>query len=142
MDEKPRMMIDYFVRKNQKPIEHEETLYCSALGCVPVRTPAKDAQIQAINVLAKECYDIAEEHGWWDEHRTFGDLIALVHTELSEALEAFRDDRLDDIPEELADVVIRIFDMSHQRGFNIGEVINLKMEKNRRRPYRHGGKKL
>ena len=41
--------------------------------------------------LQREAHAIAKDHGWWDEERTFGDLIALVHSELSEALEAYRE---------------------------------------------------
>ena len=41
--------------------------------------------------LQKEAHAIAKEKGWWNQERTFGDLIALVHSELSEALEAYRE---------------------------------------------------
>ena len=39
-----------------------------------------------INELTKEVHDNAVNHGWWEEERSFGDLIALCHSELSEAL--------------------------------------------------------
>ena len=37
---------------------------------------------------AREIHEIAVEHGWWDEERSFGEIVALCHSELSEALEA------------------------------------------------------
>ena len=80
--------------------------------------------------LQVEAHAIAKEKGWWDEERTFGDLIALVHSELSEALEAYRrnvpwtgirnsDGSLEGVPYELADVVIRIADMAEWYGVDL-----------------------
>ena len=79
--------------------------------------------------LQKEAHAIAKDHGWWDEERTFGDLIALVHSELSEALEAYRVCGIVDCPHEhtegagvaseLADVVIRVADMAEWHGETI-----------------------
>ena len=84
-----------------------------------------------IRELQEEAHAIAKDHGWRDEERTFGDLIALV---LSEALEAYREygnttnawmelvdeDSDDRIPvgvgHELADVVIRVADMAEWYG--------------------------
>lgn len=117
------------------------------------RRPPAGAQptpdfVEAFNAVAAEQHAIAVEHGWWESKRNFGELVALMHSELSEALEAERhgNPQSDHIPsfsgveEEFADVIIRIMDAANGRGLRVAEALLAKMEFNRGRPHRHGGK--
>jgi NTP pyrophosphatase (non-canonical NTP hydrolase) len=83
--------------------------------------------------------------GWWDgisadDLNVVGTKIALVHSEVSEALEGFRKDKMDEhLPlrknaeVELADAIIRILDLSGACGFDMKGAIEEKLEYNRNR---------
>jgi len=93
-----------------------------------------------INQLCKEAYETAKSKGWHDEPRETGTLLALIHAEVSEALEADRKGDSENFSEELADVCIRIFDLCGLKGINLEKAILKKMEFNKTRSYKHGGK--
>jgi hypothetical protein len=105
----------------------------------------------AIEALCHICREDAVANGWWQSDRNEAELIALMHSELSEALESVRAKEPDlyydanGKPEgklsEYADVLIRIFDAVGPDGAeSLAEAVVKKIEFNRTRGHRHGGK--
>ena len=110
---------------------------------------AKDLTISEI---VTEAHGTAVDKGWWPESAptNVAEKIALMHSELSEALEAYRSNRMEPsvgpcgkpegVASELADVIIRIADFCGHYRVDLSAAIAEKMEYNKTRPYRHGGK--
>lgn len=101
-----------------------------------------------LNTLAQQIMDINTEKGFNDRPLNVGETIALMHSELSEALEADRKDLMDDkLPHrtgcevEMADAIIRILHFSARKGYDIQGAVMEKIAYNKTRPHMHGGKK-
>lgn len=134
--------------------------------------------------MQAEVHDNSKAHGWWEESdRILAQVegtdavraisinetaakLALIHSEVSEALEALRDGdppsqkignrevtayyvglpdkvrALSQLEEELADVVIRCMDLAGRHGLRLASAIAAKHAYNKGRPYKHGGKRL
>jgi hypothetical protein len=107
---------------------------------------------RVVQYLIDESHNTAKEKGWWSERdRNIGEQLALMHSELSEALEEWRSGA--DIKEiiyekskpcgftiELADLLIRVFDTVGRYELPLIEALIVKMKYNKTRPYRHGNK--
>ena len=99
--------------------------------------------------LEQEASEISASKGFENKRsENFGQIIALMHSELSEALEGARhgnppSDHIHQysaIEEEFADVVIRIMGCAYDRGYDVAGAILEKIEFNRNREYKHGSK--
>ena len=101
-----------------------------------------------ISEIQEKVHKTAVEHGWWERPRPVGEVLMLMVTELSEAMEAYREGNpaSEKIPgyskleEELADVIIRVLDFAGSEKLDIEGAVKAKMAYNETRPYRHGGK--
>lgn len=133
--------------------------------------------IEMFSMIQEACNKMAHSKGWYESQLEYlrkgmdfgiegkmqeddfkdeielaqdGTRIALMHSELSEALEGLRRGNghsyhipdFSAVEEEFADVIIRIMDVSQERGWKVAEALIAKMEFNATRPQRHGGKKF
>lgn len=106
----------------------------------------EDKLFQIVGVVSPQAIHLnAVGHGWYENPPSIPEKISLIHSEASEALEGYRNGVLEGEPgclsEELADVVIRCFDLAAADGLDIIAAIEKKHRKNIDRPYKHGGKR-
>ena len=101
-------------------------------------------------VSQKEIFEVAKDHGWWEGEQNIPEKLMLIVSELGEALEHYRErgvgffrdetGKPDGFGIELADAVIRIRDLSEYLHLDLEQLISVKHEYNKTRPYRHGNK--
>lgn len=103
-----------------------------------------------LNELGKEIIEINTANDWkvtkpsdWSENEyKIPAILALIHSEASEALEGFRHDDKANFAEELADILIRVLDCASGLEIDMDATVRSKLEKNRQRGWRHGGKRV
>ena len=101
-----------------------------------------------LDALAAILHETAVEKGFWEgeiNYDKIGNKLALVHSEVTEVLEAIRKNKgSEEIVEEMADVVIRLLDLyaammnSKDVVHSFDEVLAKKMNVNSNRPRLHG----
>ena len=93
-----------------------------------------------VKELQTAIYLVNQANGWFEDDRPFSADIALLHSEVSEAYEGFRNNDTANAHEELADVFIRLLDTCERHGVDLVAETISKIHKNAQRGYRHGGK--
>lgn len=120
-----------------------------------------------LNELAKQVHENAKAKGFFEKEKNIGEMLCLIHSEVSEALEADRKDRYTTYPsmaaiigwvkdedfiwsynenvkgnfeEEMADVIIRVLDLCSFKGIDIDSHVKAKMRYNSLREKYHGKK--
>jgi NTP pyrophosphatase (non-canonical NTP hydrolase) len=102
-----------------------------------------------IQEAQEEIFAWAKEKGWCDREVPIPEQIALVHSEMSEALESwrngeslyfFKDGKPEGVGSEYADALIRLLHYMSLLGLNMEEIYRQKQDYNKTRPHRHGGK--
>lgn len=101
-----------------------------------------------LDALSAVLHETAIEKGFWDgevSHDKIGNKLALVHSEVTEVLEAIRKSQgSDKVVEEMADVLIRLLDLyaamrnSNMISHSLDEILDQKINKNKSRPKLHG----
>jgi len=91
----------------------------------------------------RECYLAAREKGFWEQDRNVGEMLMLVVSELGEAIEAHRRshfgmEQKDTFEDEIADTIIRLFDLCGGLGIDLEKQMEWKISFNKSREKRHG----
>jgi NTP pyrophosphatase (non-canonical NTP hydrolase) len=101
-----------------------------------------------LDALAAVLHETAIEKGFWEgtiSYDKIGNKLALVHSEVTEVLEAIRKNKgSEEVVEEIADVIIRLLDVyaamrnSEDLIHSLDEILNKKININKERPKLHG----
>lgn len=138
-------------------------------GHMQARKREVENAFHTLNALRDAAYENAVAHGFHNRPQTVGEAMALIHSEVTEAFEAYREGgslsahlynmagdmettisasssgrlyKPIGVVSELADIIIRVLDFSGKHNIDIERAVKEKMTFNITRPHMHGGKLL
>lgn len=128
-------------------LEISDAEFDGVIVCIPeseatdwIVRPVRPGEVWTIDKLMVRAHDHAVEAGFYDKWPDNPTQIALMHSELSEMLEADRNDDRKNYEEECADLFIRLLDHCAKLGIDLLDATLKKMDYNETRPRMHGGK--
>jgi len=92
--------------------------------------------------------EINDKNGWiipsnaWEQDNFIPMKLCLIHSEVTECLEAFRKDDFSNFIEELADIIIRVLDLTSGLNIDIEQQIKVKLHELSKRTFKHGNKRV
>nr|MBC7245902.1 hypothetical protein [Chloroflexota bacterium] len=94
---------------------------------------------EGLNVKMQQVREMADAKGFSSDPARVWEMLALIHSEVSEATDAYKKGQpLEKVGEELIDAVIRILHLLSALGLDAEELFEHKMEVNWSRPYKYG----
>lgn len=105
--------------------------------------------MKSLNRLGEEQRKIVVQKGHkvlhrqdWEDDFLVPAYLALIHTEVSEATEEFRKNNIEEFKKEMVDIILRTLNVACAFDDDIYQTLVDKIEFNRRRPHKHGGKRI
>jgi NTP pyrophosphatase (non-canonical NTP hydrolase) len=94
---------------------------------------------EGLNIKMREVREMADAKGFSADHARIWEMLALIHTEISEATDAYKKgESLDKVGEELTDAIIRILHLLSALDLDAEDLFQHKMEINWSRPHKFG----
>ncbi len=91
-----------------------------------------------LNKRMEEVRELVDAKGFSSDPDRIWEMLALIHTEISEATDAYKKGKpIEEVGEELIDAIIRILHLLSALGLDADELFEKKMAKNWARPYKY-----